>query len=244
MEGKTALITGGAKRIGRAISLACAKEGANVVVHYNHSSTEADSLCDEIKKSGVKAISLQADFSGENFSPTGLIEKSLELTGLLDFLINSASVFPESKIDTVTFDDLAGAMRINSWVPFELSREFVKKCGKGKIINLLDTRHLDFDWNHVAYILSKKMLAEMTRMMAVHFAPDVQVNAVAPGLILPPPGKDMKYIENLVHTVPLNKHGDAGDVADAVIYLLKSSFLTGEVIYVDGGRHLKGYRNG
>lgn len=243
LDGQTALVTGASRRIGRAISLALADEGVNIVVHYNRSAGDAEQLCRELKTIGIKCLAVHADLSKSD-DLGDLIQKALELTGSLDILVNNASVFAESKIDTVTFDEFVEAMRINAWAPFALGREFAHRLKKGKIVNLIDTRHLDFDWSHVAYILSKKMLAEMTRMMAVHFAPDTAVNAVAPGLILPPEGKDEEYLQKLAHTVPLNRHGEAEDVAQAVVFLLKSDFMTGEVVYVDGGRHLKGYRHG
>src|SRR5215472_168492 len=94
------------------------------------------------------------------------------------------------------------------------------------------------------YILSKHVLATMTRMMALEFAPHITVNAVAPGLVLPPPGKDESYLRSLVHTVPLQRHGGAQDIADAIAFLIESDFITGNVIYVDGGRHLHEYDNG
>jgi NAD(P)-dependent dehydrogenase (short-subunit alcohol dehydrogenase family) len=112
------------------------------------------------------------------------------------------------------------------------------------VVNLLDTRITDDDPRHVAYILSKRLLSDLTRRCAIAFAPDVTVNAVAPGLILPPPGKDMRYLEGLTDTVPLRRHGEEGDITQAVLYLLKSTFVTGLVVYVDGGRHLIEYEHG
>jgi NAD(P)-dependent dehydrogenase (short-subunit alcohol dehydrogenase family) len=112
------------------------------------------------------------------------------------------------------------------------------------VINLLDTRIVGYDWSHVGYILSKDILYKLTRMAAIEFAPHVTVNAVAPGLILPPPGKNEDYLNRLANTVPLQKHGKAADIVDAIIYLVKSEYITGQVIYVDGGRHLKELSNG
>jgi NAD(P)-dependent dehydrogenase (short-subunit alcohol dehydrogenase family) len=135
-------------------------------------------------------------------------------------------------------------MEVNAWVPFVLSRAFAQRIGRGKIVNLLDTRLKGYDWTHVGYILSKHLLAVMTRMMALEFAPHITVNAVAPGLVLPPPGKDETYLQSLVHTVPLQRYGGAQDIADAVVFLIRSDFITGNVIYVDGGRHLYECSNG
>ena len=99
---------------------------------------------------------------------------------------------------------------------------------------------VDYDRAHAAYHLSKRMLFTLTRMMALEFAPQIRVNAVAPGLILPPPGQDASFLERMASTNPLGRHGDASDVADAVLFLTGAGFVTGQVIYVDGGRHMKG----
>ena len=111
--------------------------------------------------------------------------------------------------------------------------------GRGKIVNLLDSRIVGYDFPHAAYYLSKRLLAILTEMAALKFAPSISVNAVAPGLILPPPGKDQSYLQELSASVPLQRHGGPQDIVDALLYLLKSEFLTGQVIYVDGGRHLR-----
>lgn len=237
LRGKTALITGAAKRLGRAIAIALAEEGASIVVHYRGSREEAEALCGELRARGVEAWSLQADL-GQSEECEGLIARTLEAAGALDVLVNSASIFLPGTLKEMRLEDLARHMQVNAWAPLALSREFARRVGKGKIVNLLDTRISGYDWGHVAYTLSKQALWTLTRMMAVELAPAITVNAVAPGLILPPPGKDEAYLEALAGTVPLKRHGAANDVAEAVVYLLRSEFVTGQVLYVDGGRHL------
>jgi pteridine reductase len=243
LHGKTVLVTGAAKRIGAAISRALAREGANVVVHYHGSGSEAVRLRDEITALGVQSWLIQANFENPDEYET-LIERSIEVAGGLDMLVNNASLFPVDSLTTVTFDGLVRNMEVNAWVPFVLSRDFARLVGHGKIVNLVDSRTHDFDWTHVAYILSKHVLDVLTRVTALRYAPDVAVNGIAPGLILPPPGEDQSYIERLTHTVPLKRHGSPEDIAEAAVYLLKSDFLTGEVINVDGGRHLKEFESG
>jgi pteridine reductase len=243
LHGKTALVTGAAKRIGAAISLALAREGANVVLHYHGSGDEAGRLRDKITALGVSSWLLQADFEKPQEYET-LIERAIETAGGLDMLVNNASLFPVDSLATVTFESLVRNMEVNAWVPFVLSRDFARLAGRGKIVNLVDSRTHDFDWTHVAYILSKHVLDVLTRVTALRYAPNITVNGVAPGLILPPPGEDQGYIDRLTHTVPLKRHGSPEDTAEAVVYLLKSNFLTGEVINVDGGRHLKEYQSG
>ena len=135
-------------------------------------------------------------------------------------------------------------MKINSLSPFTLTTrlhehlEADDRCGA--VVNFLDTRMLDYDKKHVAYHLSKRTLFAITRMASIEYAPRLRVNGVAPGLVLPPPGEDESYLDEWAHTNPLKTHGNGEQIAAAVLFLLWSRFVTGQVIYVDGGRHVKG----
>ena len=169
------------------------------------------------------------------------MDKAISLATTIDILVNSASIFTPSTISTLAYEDAIANFRINAWAPFVLSRSFAAQAKSGAIVNLLDSRISGYDWNHAGYIFSKHVLAEMTRMMALDFAPHITVNAVAPGLVLPPPGETLDYLTRLQGTVPLKRHGDEQDVAEAVAFLVSSTFITGQVVYVDGGRHLKEY---
>lgn len=237
--GRTALVTGGAKRIGRAISLALADSGANVVVSYLSSADDAQELVGEISARGVGAWSIRADLS-DSGDLEALVDRVIEMAGPFDILVNNASAFPANTFADVSLRDLESSIRTDAWAPFELGRRFARAAGTGHIVNLLDTRVTDYDWNHLAYHSAKSLLWLFTRMMAVALAPGIAVNAVAPGLILPPPGKDAHYLESLANGLPLKRVGNPGDVADAVLYLVGSSFVTGQVIFVDGGRHVRG----
>jgi hypothetical protein len=243
LSGKTALITGSTKRIGRITALALADEGVNVLVHYGRSVEEADILCREIGERGVKAWKVQADLAKPEECET-LLERARKVADSVEILVNNASIFPTARLEGITFDDVVANLQVNAWAPFVLSRAFARLVEKGKIVNLLDSRIKGYDWAHAAYILSKHMLAVLTRMTALEFAPDITINAVAPGLILPPPGEDESYLERLKDTVPLKRYGQPQDVAETILFLLKSDFITGQVIYVDGGRHLKGFTDG
>jgi NAD(P)-dependent dehydrogenase (short-subunit alcohol dehydrogenase family) len=234
------LVTGAAVRIGRAIALALGDAGMSVVVHYRRSEAEAAQLCQELASRGVRAWTVQGDFS-DPADAERVVERALAAAGALDVLVNNASIFPRDDLDALTLDGLVENVRVNAWAPFAASRAFARRIGRGHIVNLLDSRIDDMDWHHVGYILSKHVLAAMTRMMALAFAPTITVNAVAPGLILPPPGAPHDYIDALVQTVPLAQHGEPEQIARAVAYLATSEFITGEVIYVDGGRHLEEY---
>lgn len=243
LQGKTALVTGGGRRIGRAIALTLAEAGADIIIHYPESPGETDDLKDELERRGTKSWVIKADFEKEDECTT-LIQRALDITGSLAILINCASIFLPGTLMVVELKDLFRQIQVNSWAPLVLSREFARLMKRGKIVNLLDTRISGYDWAHVAYILSKHMLSELTTMTALAFAPGITVNGVAPGLILPPPGQDEKYLDQLSETVPLKRHGDPDDIADAVLYLVTSDYVTGQVIYVDGGRHLMEYGSG
>lgn len=237
LKGKTALVTGAAKRIGRAISVGLAEQGVNIVVHYDMSRKDARMLQNEIKELGVETWLVRADFHDPK-SSSELIAQALERSGNLDILVNNASIFGVNPIDNVRLDDINVNMLINAWTPFLLSRDFAKRAEHGKIINLLDTRIAGYDFNHFAYSLTKKMLAILTECLALKLAPKITVNGIAPGLILPPEGKDVSYLEQKKGAVPLKAYGSVSDIVETVLFLLRSDFVTGQVIYVDGGAHL------
>lgn len=241
LTGKVALVTGAAHRIGREIALALADAGADVIVHCNKSIKEAEEVAAEISARKKKAWVISSDLENEE-ECTKLISRAIEKTNSLNILVNNVSIIKPNTIANVSLDDLTQHMQINAWAPLTLCREFKKQATHGKIVNLLDARLDSFDFNHVAYMLSKQALAWLTKIMAIEFAPDISVNAVSPGLILPPEGKDESYLNSLIDSVPLKKHGKPHDVAQAVIYLITSEFLTGQIINVDGGRHLHGGR--
>lgn len=237
LTGRTALITGGAKRIGRSVAIALAERGADAVIHYRGSFAEAESAADEIRRLGRKAWTLQADLTVEA-DLSSLMERAFRVADGVDILINNASEFPSSTLETVTLEELIRSVTIEAWTPLLLGRNLAQMTDKGHVVNVLDTRAFGYDWDHAAYHAAKHMLRLFTREMAIRFAPNLAVNGVAPGLILPPEGKDHTYLEGLMHTVPLKRIGSPADVSDAVLFLLTSEFITGQVIFVDGGRHL------
>ncbi|WP_441291900.1 SDR family oxidoreductase [Sorangium sp. KYC3313] len=241
---KTVLITGAAKRLGRATALAFAAEGVSVVVHYNRSAGEAEDLCHDLLRPGVRAWPIRADLSDPG-EAGGLIERALQIAGTLDVLVNNASIFPHERFSELTLEGFLTSLRVNAWAPLVLCREFARRVGSGRgnVVNLLDTRIDGYDPSHVGYLLSKHVLAVLTRMAAVELAPGVTVNGVAPGAMLPPPGETAAYIDRLAEHLPLKRHGRPEDVAEAVVALAKSSFITGEIVHVDGGQHLVSERS-
>jgi hypothetical protein len=230
-------VTGAARRIGRATALALAAEGVNVVLHYRRSAREAEELRERISGLGTRAWTIEADF-GEQGSYDGLLERAQALAGPVEILVNNASIFPAGRLETTNLEELLQIVEVNAWAPIALSRAFARQRGGGSVVNILDARIGGHDPDHVAYHLSKQMLAAATRSTALEFAPHIRVNAVAPGPILPSEGKDLQYLERLGAKLPLRRHGTPQDVAQAVVFLAHAEFVTGQIVYVDGGQHL------
>lgn len=239
IAGGTALITGAGKRIGAAVATALAQAGLHVVLHYRESQAEAETVAATCRAAGVRATLVQADLSNPQ-AGTALIAEAIETAGPLDILVNCASIFPEDTLASMDAAAVHENVDINALAPLYLCRAFAAQGRPGAIVNFLDTMMQDYDQKHVPYHLSKRMLYTLTRIMAVEFAPGIRVNAVAPGLALPPVGKDESYLAGLAHSNPLKRYGSVDGLCDAVLFLLRSGFVTGQVIYVDGGRHLRG----
>ncbi len=237
-SGRNALVTGGAKRIGRAIALELARMGVNVIVHYSESKREAEDTVMHVLEHGVNGFLLECDLR-DSAEAEGLLLRAVDLVGPIDFLVNNASNYIESTLETTTLPDLRESIAVNAFSPLLISRDFAKQGIKSAIVNILDTKIYSYDRNHVAYSLSKKALFSITKMMAFEYAPHIRVNGVAPGIILPPAGQGVEWLEKFKHTNPLGCYGSVEDVTDAVLFLLASEFITGEILCVDGGRHLK-----
>ena len=239
LMGKTALVTGAAKRLGQATALALAKNGVDLVLHGHKSLADLTATKIQAEALGARAWSVTSDLSSPNAAGE-LFGEVLSLVGKVDFLVNNASIFPSDRMADATWENLSENLKLNAWAPMALTREFAAQGREGAVVNLLDARIHDYDSEHLSYHLSKRMLHSLTRMTALEYAPNIRVNAVAPGLILPPEGKDGAYLQSLAHTNPLQRIGCVEDVADAIVFLFSNSFVTGQTIYVDGGRHMKG----
>ncbi len=239
---KRALVTGGAKRLGRETALALGSAGAHLAIHYNSSADPARELCRELEALGVRALPLQANLDDPD-AVEPLLEGAWEGLGGLDFLVNNASIFPSGRLEGMELAELHRNLRVNAWAPFVLLRAFWRRLrgttARGSVVNLLDTRLVGGDLAHAPYHLSKALLGELTTLTALEFGPELQVNGVAPGAVLPPEEMDGAYLETLTADLPLRRRGYPADIADAVLYLLGASFVTGQVIFVDGGRHIR-----
>ncbi len=239
LRGQTALVTGAGKRIGEAVALALGEAGVNIVTHYRQSAGRAEGLRDLLRRRGVQAFCIQADFEKLD-EVDSLIDRARAEAGPIDILVNNASEFRAETIEALTHASFQRDLDINAWTPFALTRAFARQASQGKVINFLDAQIAGYDRAHAGYILSKHLLATLTRMTALQYAPGLTVNAVAPGLILPPEGKDESYLLQLAKGVPLQRHGGLVDITRTVLFLLESEFVTGQVVFVDGGQHLAG----
>ena len=244
LAGRTALITGATGRLGRAIALSLAARGATIILHYHRSREKAEALAQELHNGPAEARLLEADFRAPG-SGEALLESALKLSGTFDILVNNASLFTGSTCATVTQEDFFDNLRVNAWAPFVIGRAFSRITEKGIIINILDSRIAGYDLHHAGYIVSKHALAELTRMMAMAFAPGITVNAVAPGLVPPEEGSiEAGATVPSPARIPLQCFARPGDVADAVCYLAASEAISGQTIFVDGGRHMREHRPG
>jgi pteridine reductase len=235
----TVLITGGAKRLGAAIGLALAGAGWDVVVHYRHSQAPAEELCEEIRGLGRRAWAVAADLADPE-QCSSLIPRAVDLAGGLEALISSASIFPSSTVFDVTAADIQKNIQVHAVAPLQLAQALWQRPEARHIVHMLDSKVTGPDNEHVGYHLSKRMLSDLTRMLARAFAPRVAVNAIAPGAILPAIDGDPARFATLASGVPLQKTGQARDITQAALYLLSSQYVTGQTLYVDGGRHMEG----
>jgi NAD(P)-dependent dehydrogenase (short-subunit alcohol dehydrogenase family) len=245
LEGKVALVTGGAVRIGRALCLALAGQGASVAVHYGSSTEAALETVTAIRGMGVRAESFKADL--RNITAIDcLIRQAVEQFGNLDILVNSAAVFHRVELGETTEAVWAEQFAVNLRAPFFLARDFAAHVGRertGQIINIADWRGARPDPSCPAYSMTKSGILSMTEALALFLAPNIRVNAIAPGAVLPPPGLDMNYLNEAASKSPLGKVCALQQLADALLYLVMAESVTGQVIFVDGGRHL-GSRQG
>ncbi|NNF27081.1 MAG: SDR family oxidoreductase [Gemmatimonadetes bacterium] len=237
---RTALVTGGAVRVGRAIALGLAEEGFRLAVHYNRSSGPAEGVVEEIEAGGGAAASFQADLS-QSASAGGLIRQVEERFGDLHALVNSASIYRPDTISEGTDEAWELIQAINVRAPFQLVREaapLLTRTG-GCVVNIVDLSAFQV-WNRFGiHSVSKTALLKLTRVQARTLAPSVRVNAVAPGNVLPPEDDSEEEIEASRRRVPLGRIGDPTDVVGAVRYLVNAPYVTGEVVVVDGGRLLE-----
>jgi NAD(P)-dependent dehydrogenase (short-subunit alcohol dehydrogenase family) len=238
LSGKTILVTGGAVRIGRCICEKLAEAGARVVIHCRHSGHEARELADSLKAGGHPAWVVQEDLDSEA-GCEAVIAQAFALAGGLDGLVNNASVFHRRTLTETDLTQMLNVLRPNLFAPMLLIRALTRRSKSGRIVNLLDRRIAALETGSLAYQLSKRALADLTRLAALELAPGFTVNGVAPGPVLLPPDEKGKPRDK-AGRIPTGRRPTPEEVAEAVLFLLRADSVTGQIIYVDGGQHLLG----
>lgn len=238
LEGKWALVTGGAVRVGRALALGAAQAGADVVVHYGRSEGPAREVKAEIERLGRRAHLLQADLSQPGQAER-LVSQAFKL-GPLFALVNSAAIFEARGWEDTDRAAWERHLQINLSAPFFLSQAFARSLpegAQGRIVNILDWRALRPGVDHLPYTISKAGLAAVTQALAQALAPRITVNGLALGSILPP--SDGGDLEAPIRRTPAHRWARLEEVQQALVFLLTGpDYITGEIIHLDGGRHL------
>jgi len=236
---QTALITGASKRIGKSIVRHLAARGWNVVIHYNRSGSEALALVNDLRlKYPQQLFSEVAANLANSKEVQALIPGIVKQQGAFDLLVNNASVFNAGRFRETSEDLLSNQFDVNFKAPFLLMRDFAKYCTKGNIINFVDTRITRNKSDYSAYTLSKKALWEASKMVALECAPQIRVNAIAPGVTLAPVDKGEEYLQNLAQTIPMKKPGGVEPILKSIDYILENNYLTGQLLFADGGENL------
>ena len=239
LAGRVALVTGGAVRVGRAICLGLSSRGCGVVIHCRHSFKQANELAAELKAQGASAWVARGSLSGEA-ACRSLIKRAIAAAGHLDILVNNAAEFLRHSLMEADAASWRSALATNLLAPVMLTRFFAAAPGATAIVNIIDHRVRTLDTGAFPYSISKKALEQATRMSALELAPGIRVNAVAPGPALPPEPGCVRSAREPAGRAPLSKRPTPEDVAAAVLFLLEADAITGQTIFVDGGRHLLG----
>lgn len=239
---KTILITGAAKRIGREIALSFFDKGWDIVIHYNSSKNDAQVLADEMNaRRDNSAIIAQANLDNAD-EVIKLVDQTLSKNNRIDALVNNASTFYPTPIGNFSEDDWNLLMGSNLKAPLFLIQSFFKelKKNKGFIINITDINVDKALINHSIYLAAKSGLQTLTRSLAKELAPDIRVNAIAPGAILEPPNTEWTTEQKniIINSVPLGRMGAEKDIADAAIFLSEAEYVTGQILNIDGGKSL------
>jgi len=238
LSGRVALVTGAGKRLGRAVALRLAGEGADVAVHYRGSDTEATEVVAEIERLGRRAVAMPAELTGVE-EIRALVQRVAHEFGRIDVLVNSAANFLPSSVISTTEEIWDASLDTNVKGPFFLAQATAPwlRRSNGAIVNFADTGGI-LGWpGYIAHSVSKAGMIMLTKTLAKALAPEVRVNAIAPGTITMA-GDPPEWEQEFVKLAPLKKTGTPEDIAEAVSYLVSAKFLTGHVLVLDGGRTL------
>lgn len=239
-KGRVALVTGGARRVGRALVQALADRGARVAVHHHDSPEDAATLISALTACGIDAAAFRSDLRQPD-SPAQLIADVASHFGSLDILVNSAAIMVRSPLDEITTESWDDTFALNLRAPFFCARAAAHAMGErgGVIVNLADLAGIEAWPAYAAHGISKAGVIHMTRVLARILAPRVRVNAIAPGAVLLPEHWSAEDAAHLVRTTPLGRIGSPEDVAQAMLYLIEADYVTGDLVVVDGGRHIR-----
>ena len=238
MQGRVALVTGAGKRLGRAVALRLAEEGADVVIHYRSSQPEAQDAVNQVEKLGRRATAIGADLS-QIPEIKRLLDEAGKHFGRLDILVNSAANFLPASMVSTTEEIWDSALDTNLRAPFfcaQAAAPWLRRA-QGVIINFADTGALIGWTGYIPHSVSKAGVIMLTKVLAKALAPEVRVNAIAPGTITME-GDPPEWEADFIKLAPLRRTGKPSDIADGVLFLVQSKFLTGQVLVVDGGRTL------
>ncbi len=248
MHHQAALVTGGATRLGRFFSEALADAGFDIALHVNRSRKEAEEVANGIRAKGRECEIFSCDFLNEDLND--LLQSAKQRFPGLNLLLNSASAYEPAPISATELAMLETQFRVNMFTPLLLTRYFAETVQEGQVINIIDNKVAYHQYPYAAYLLSKKSLAEMTRMAALEFAPRIRINGIAPGVVLPASQRTSAYIEWRIEGIPLKRQGHPDHLVQALHYLLENPFVAGQILFVDGGesinlegRHSENYAN-
>ncbi|MFK5975893.1 MAG: SDR family oxidoreductase [Sulfurovum sp.] len=233
---KWAMVTGGSDRIGKSIVLQLVKMGYNIIIQYNTNEDKAKKLQKKLQKQDLVCHIIQIDFL--NIKETQKKIKDIFNKYNISVVVNNSSSFLNSSILDDGLKTFNKVIKINLTIPYLIIKSFLKIRKKGLIINILDTKITQNETLHLDYLLSKKFLLSATELLAFQSAPKVRINAISPGLILPPEDKDINYLKELSKKIPLKKIGDTNHIQEALKFFIKNKFVTGQNIFLDGGEHL------
>lgn len=231
-----ALVTGAATRLGLAFARALAEQGCDIALHYHSSATQAEAAAADIRRLGVDCQLFPFDLARADAGQ--LVAQVVEKLPGLNVLVNSASAYGAATIADTEPALLQQQFALNVFAPFALSRAFYNSVAGGSIINILDNKIAFQQHHYAAYLLSKKTLAELTCLAAVEFAPRIRVNGIAPGVVLPGESRSDAYIQWRIEGIPLQRQGRVEQLVQAMNYLLSNEFVTGQILFVDGGERL------
>jgi pteridine reductase len=241
LHGKTALVTGGGTRVGAAIARALGSAGCDVIVHHAKSADGARTVAADVERLGRRAFTMQADLT-DRAAIASLATRASAATGRLDVLVNSAANFERVPLAELSAEAWDRAFALNATAPYLLTLALapVLRSARGSV-TMITCLSASRPWkDYVPYSASKAALANLTAGLALALAPDVRVNAIAPGTVLPPSDYDAEKLARIRERIPLQRFGAAEDVARAVVFLAENDYVTGQTITVDGGRSVVG----